>query len=311
LFYKLLKLVFFSISAAFLAYVLYASLFMGAVEVPKVATQVKTSSPQPSEDIFIHPQCLEFLAPWDRSDSDSIDCSGFDPATIQTMDNEFGVRFGDGHSIAYRYPDVDDHFANNQAFKLLEVGIDGGGSGIFSSIVLLERDRLDPNKFTVWARTPDGDRCNDGKKWVSKSTSAGFEFKAAATPFRLINPKDTTDWRNWYLAQSMANYGDKEFGRPPVFNEWLPYDDVVNSANACVGWVVRKYDYETGFEIIGVELSPHLQTELKSEDTSLSACINVWLGSQTNEEGSYFRIDDWSGRLRQLTSICGVASLMN
>jgi len=78
-----------------------------------------------------------------------------------------------------------------------------------------------------------------------------------------------------------------------------------------VGWVVRKYDYETGFEIIGVELSPHLQTELKSDDASLSDCINGWLGSQTTEGGSYFRIDDWNGRLSQLTEICGVASLMN
>jgi len=73
-----------------------------------------------------------------------------------------------------------------------------------------------------------------------------------------------------------------------------------------VGWVVRKYDYETGFEIIGVELNPNLQIELKSDNSSLSACINGWLASQTDEEGSYFNIDDWNGRLRQLTSICGI-----
>jgi len=313
LFYKLFKLVFFSLSAAFLGYVLYASLFMGSVETPKVATQVKTSPSQPSEDIFIHPQCLEFLAPWDRSDSDSIDCSEFEPSTILKMGNEFGVRHGDGgsQSIVYSYPDVDDYLSDNPDFRLLEVGIDGGGSGIFSSIALLERDRLNLNKYTVWARTPDGDRCNDGKKWVSKSTSDGFEFKAAATPFRLINPQGTTDWRNWHLASEVSKLGGKELERPPVFNEWLPYDDVVNSANACVGWVVRRYDYETGFEIIGVELSAHLQTELKSDDPSLSSCINGWLGSQTNEEGSYFRINDWSNRLHQLTEICGVVALMN
>jgi hypothetical protein len=223
------------------------------------------------------------------------------------MGNEFGVRYGDGQSIAYRYPDVDDHLSNNKDFRLLEVGIDGGGSGIFSSIVLLERDKQDLNKYTVLVQTPSGDRCNDGKKWVSKSTSDGFEFKAGATPFRLINPQGTTDWRNWYLAQSLAKQGDTELERPPVFNEWLPYDDVVNSANACVGWVVREYNYETGFEIIGVELYPNLQIELKSDDTSLSSCINGWLGSQTDEEGSYLKIDDWMSRLRQLTGICGTS----
>jgi len=280
---------------------------MGSVEVPRVATQIETRPTQPSEDIFIHPMCLEFLGPWDRTNSDSIDCSEFDLSTIQKMGNEFGVRYGDGQSIAYRYPDVDDHLSNNQDFKLLEVGIDGGGSGIFSSIVLLERDKQDLNKYTVLVQTPSGDRCNDGKKWVSKSTSGGFEFKAAATPFRLINPQSTTDWRNWYLAQSLAKHGGTELERPPVFNEWLPYDDVVNSANACVGWVVRKYDYETGFEVIGVELSPQLAT--KYDETSSSGCINSWLASQTNEEGSYYDIADWTGRLGQLTNACGVPSV--
>ena len=89
---------------------------------------------------------------------------------MQKMGNAFGVRYGDGQSIAYPYPDVDDHLSTNQDFKLLEVGIDGGGSGIFSSIVLLEKDRLNLNTYTVWARTPSRDRCNDGNKWVSKST---------------------------------------------------------------------------------------------------------------------------------------------
>jgi len=286
---------------------------MGSVKLPQVATQVKTSSPQPSEDIFIHPQCLEFLAPWDRSDSDSIDCSEFEPSTILKMGNEFGVRHGDGESqsIVYSYPDVDDYLSDNPDFRLLEVGIDGGGSGLFSSIALLERDALDLNKYTVLVRTPSGDRCNDGNKWVSKSTSDGFEFKASATPFRLINPQGTTDWRNWQLAQSLAKHGGSELERPPVFNEWLPYDNVVNSANACVGWIVRKYDYETGFEIIGVELNINSQIDLTSDDLSLSACINNWLASQTNEGGSYFEIDDWNGKLRQLTGLCGSSSLLN
>ena len=279
---------------------------MGSGKVPQVVTQIETRTTQPSEDLFIHPQCLEFLAPWDRTNSDSIDCSEFDPATIQKMDSEFGVRYGDGQSIAYRYPDVDDHLSNNQDFKLLEVGINGGGSGTFSSIVLLERDKQDLKKYTVLVQTPSGDRCNDGKKWVSKSTSDGFEFKSAATPFRLINPQGTTDWRNWHLAQSLGKQGGTELERPPVFNEWLPYDDVVNSANACVGWVVREYNYETGFEIIGVELNPQLAT--KYDKTSLPGCVNNWLASQTNEEGSFFDIADWNGKLRQLSNACGVPS---
>ena len=204
---------------AFLVWALYLSIPQSKKFVDSLLeTEIDPTPVKSGKDLFIHPQCLEFLAPWGRTNSDSIDCSGLDPATIQKMDNEFGVRYGDGQSIAYRYPDVDDHLSNNQDFKLLEVGIDGGGSGIFSSIVLLERDKQDLNKYTVLVQTPSGDRCNDGKKWVSKSTSDGFEFKAAATPFRLINPQGTTDWRNWYLAQSLAKQGGTELERPPVFN---------------------------------------------------------------------------------------------
>ena len=279
------------------------------VEAPtknSVAITGAAASPKlPSEGIFIHPECLDFLAPWGQINSDSIDCSEFDPATIQKVGNQFGVWYGDGQSIAYRYPDIDDHLSKNKDFKILEVSIDGGGTGIFSSIVLLERDFFNLNKYKVWARTPDGDRCNDGKKSVFKSTSAGFEFKAAATPFRLINPKDITDWRNWNLASELSKLGDNELERPPVFNEWLPYEDVANSANFCVGWVVRRYDYETGFEILGVELNQDLQIELASDDTSLSACINRWLVSQINEDKFYFEINDWTSRLRQLTNMCG------
>jgi uncharacterized protein YecT (DUF1311 family) len=91
-----------------------------------------------------------------------------------------------------------------------------------------------------------------------------------------------------------------------VLNDWLPYDDVINSANACVGWIVREYDYDVGFKIIGVELSE--QIKIGADGASLDGCINGWLGSQTDEEGSYVGIDDWMGRLRQLTNACPLPS---
>jgi hypothetical protein len=106
----------------------------------------------------------------------------------------------------------------------------------------------------------------------------------------------------------MMEYTGDKIEQPPVLNDWLPYDDVTNSASACVGWIVRKYDYETGFEIVGVELSE--QIEIGVDGDSVGRCINGWLTTQANEE-SYFKIDDWTGKLRQLTKICGVASLAN
>jgi len=299
---------------AFLLLVLFLSIPQSkkTIDPPlETETEIDPTPVQSGNDLFIHPQCLEFLGPWNKEHSDTFECSDYDLSIVKQNDNNVSASYGDRQSIHYSYPAKSGSASAGRDFRLLEVEIRSGGSGIFSSIVLLERDRLNLNKYTVWVRTPDGDRCNDGKKWVSKSTSDSFELKAAATPFRLINPHGTTDWRNWYLASEVSKLDGKDLERPPMFNEWLPYDDVVNSANACVGWVVRKYDYETGFEIIGVELNPNLQIELKSDGASLSSCINGWLGSQSNEEGSYIRIDDWTSQLRQLTNICGVASLMN
>ena len=292
----------------FLAYALYASLFIGSGEVPKVVTQIETRTTQPSEDLFIHPQCLEFLGPWTKDNSDTFECSDYDLSIVKQNDNNVSASYGDRQSIHYSYPAKIGSASTVQDFRLLEVEIRSGGSGAFSSIVFLERDKINQNKYTILLRTPNGDRCNDGYKTVSEVSPRGFVFKSAATPFRLMNPKGITDWRNWLLSKAMMEAAGKELKRPPVLNDWLPYDDVTNSASACVGWIVRKYDYDVGFKIIGVELSE--QIEIGVDGASLDGCINGWLTTQANEE-SYFKIADWMGRLRQLTKICGVASLVN
>ena len=267
-----------------------------------LTTTIVTEAPK-SEEPYIHPECLDFLGPWSKQDEQFIDCSGLDFSKVQGQGNEFGVRYGEGQAVAYKYADVDLEFPTGM--RLLEVGVDGGGSGLFSSIVLLDRDQQDKTKYEVLVRTPSGDRCNDGNKWVSEASADGFTFKSAATPFRLLNPDDTTDWRNWYLAKALMDEADEDLERPAVFNKWEPYEDVTNSASACFGWIVRKFDYATGFEIIGVELNPNLRTELKSDDTSLDSCIGHWLVSQINEDRFYFEIDDWTSRLLQLTNMCG------
>ena len=263
---------------------------------------------QSGNDLFIHPQCLEFLGPWNKDNSETFECKDYDLSIVKQNDNNVSASYGNRQSIHYSYPAQSDSVATGRDFRLLEVEIRSGGSGAFSSIVFLERGKVDKNKYTVWLRTPSGDRCNDGYKTVSDISPDDFVFKAAATPFRLINPEDTTDWRNWRNANAMMEYAGDKIEQLPVLNDWLPYDDVTNSASACVGWIVRKYDYETGFEIVGVELSE--QIEIGVDGDSLGSCINGWLTTQANEE-SYFKIADWTGRLRQLTGTCGVASLVN
>lgn len=251
-----------------------------------------------NKEPYIHPECLDFLGPWSKQDKQFIDCSGLDFSKVQGLGNEFGVRYGEGQAVAYKYADVDLEFPTGM--RLLEVGVDGGGSGLFSSIVLLDRDQQDKTKYEILVRTPSGDRCNDGNKWVSEASFDGFIFKSAATPFRLLNPDDTTDWRNWYLAKALMDEAGEELDRPAVFNGWEPYEDVTNSANACFGWIVRKFDYETGFEIIGVELNAGLVAN--PEDVSLEGCINNWLASEA--EGLLIRKDEWLSRLKKVKSSC-------
>ena len=66
-----------------------------------------------------------------------------------------------------------------------------------------------------------------------------------ATPFRLVNPLDETDWRA--AANAMLFEGkDEEAQRaemlatanPPLYSSWLPYHELENCAACCAGKIV-------------------------------------------------------------------------
>ena len=282
---------------------LVKSAYVGWKDYPKVVegrASIEINFRQLNGKVYIHPECLDFLAPWSKGNTESIDCSGLDLSKVKTQGDEFGARYGEGQAIAYKHADVDLKLPLGIA--LLEVGIDGGGSGLFSSIVLLKKDQTSSNVYEVLIDTPSGDRCNDGNKWVSEASSDGFTFKSAATPFRLLNPDDATDWRNWYLAKALMDEAGEDLDRPSVFNEWEPYEDVTNSANACFGWIVRRFDYETGFEVIGVELETNFEPQ--AEDGSLEVCVDNWLLSQAGKEGLFVDKDEWDSKLGGLKQVC-------
>jgi TPR repeat protein len=269
------------------------------VDPSSLATTIETKV-QKSEGPYIHPECLDFLGPWSKQNEKIIDCSGLDFSKVQEQGNEFGARYGEGKAAAYKYADVDLGFPID--VRLLEVGVSGGGSGLFSTIVLLNRSQKDKTKYEILVRTPSGDRCNDGNKWVSEASADGFIFKSAATPFRLLNPDDTKDWKHWYLGKALRDEASEELKQPIFFNEWEPYEDVTNSAMACFGWIVRKFDYETGFEIIGVELEKGLKPQL--EKGSLESCVNNWLVSEAEKGSLRISKEDWLRRLESLKESC-------
>jgi len=214
---------------AFLLLVLFLSIPQSKKNIDpplETETEIDPTPVQSGNDLFIHPQCLEFLGPWNKDNSETFECKDYDLSIVKQNDNNVSASYGNRQSIHYSYPAQSDSVATGRDFRLLEVEIRSGGSGAFSSIVFLERGKVDKNKYTVWLRTPSGDRCNDGYKTVSDISPDDFVFKAAATPFRLINPEDTTDWRNWRNANAMMEYAGDKIEQLPVLNDWLPYDDV-------------------------------------------------------------------------------------
>ena len=93
---------------------------------------------------------------------------------------------------------------------------------------------------------PAGDRCNDGHaQWDRFSENGNGIYMRNATPFRLVNPLDETDWRA--AANAMLFEGkDEEAQRaemlatanPPLYSSWLPYRELENCAACCAGKIV-------------------------------------------------------------------------
>jgi len=76
----------------------------------------------------------------------------------------------------------------------LSIELNYGGSGWFSYLLVL----VETGSGMVGSGfvQPAGDRCNDGHaKWDRFSENANGIYMRNATPFRLVNPLDETDWR--------------------------------------------------------------------------------------------------------------------
>lgn len=119
-------------------------------------------------------------------------------------------------------------------FYLLEVGSNTGGTGIFSSHWVLKQISERP-LFWPWLNVPGGDRCNDGQLRGLELSAAKLVYTHAATPFRLLNSTDQTDWR-WKALRALGSPDDVSSS---TFLNWRPYDDVANCAICCAGEVVK------------------------------------------------------------------------
>jgi len=161
--------------------------------------------------------------------------------------------------------------------------LNGGGTGWFSATKILMRTPEDAVEIVV--NLPFGDRCNDGyAKWIK------FDFPYAytavrATPFRLLNPLDEQDWRMLSLqAMVLGKDEDKSYllgeATVPLYQDWLPYDDINNAAMGCMGQIVQVQnllgeEVENGkpYRVDAIIVDVSWADELKSSDKKAERCF--------------------------------------
>ena len=126
----------------------------------------------------------------------------------------------------------------------LSIELNYGGSGWFSCLLVLVETRS--GKIGSGFVQRAGDRCNDGfARWERFSENGNGIYMHSATPFRLVNPLDETDWRAQANAMLFDGKDEEaqrtemlETANPPLYSSWLPYRELENCAACCAGKIV-------------------------------------------------------------------------
>jgi hypothetical protein len=179
---------------------------------------------------------------------------------------------------------------SDSALVPFEMTINTGGSGLFSRLVIAQVNRK-KQTVDVLAQLGKGDRCNDGyarfERWVwnENGNFQGLEFSTSATPFRLLNVEDTTDWRGLLTARLMG----EKIEIPETYRDWRPYVDVENGAQSCVGRVKKMANLvEQETSIVDVSLDKEALNALETKG-QLNQCVRDALlsAAQPNEAESH------------------------
>lgn len=89
----------------------------------------------------------------------------------------------------------------------------------------------------------------------------------------------------------------------PLFNDWLPYEDVSNCANCCAGRLLLKQSLvEYKSEVVAILFDLKAISELASSSLQLDRCISVTIQNSEvsskpsvglNDEFKLVPIDEW------------------
>ena len=208
----------------------------------------------------------------------------------------------------------------------LSIDLNFGGSGWFSYLLVLVQTR-DGNIASGFVRQA-GDRCNDGyARWDRFSENGNGVYMRSATPFRLVNPLDETNWRaveNAMLFEGKDDAAKRQemlaMAEPPLYRSWLPYQDLENCAACCVGEVVvmqnlvgTEIDPGRDYGVLGVILHRRAIAELATSRKPGDRCLAATLDAATeqgqpsgpNDESLFLYRDSWLKIRDGMAAACG------
>ena len=233
-----------------------------------------------NQDVAVNTaDCLADVTTFTTTTNSSWRGTAYPVAEAETADYTMRIHYTGGH-----FPDA------AVANWPLSIDLNFGGSGWFSYLLVLveTQDEAIASGFVQSA----GDRCNDGfARWDRFSENGNGVYRRSATPFRLVNPLDETNWRNQSTALLFQGVDD-EAGRqallqmadPPLYAEWLPYEMLDNCASCCVGEIVimqnmigNEIDAGRDYGLLGVVLYPDAIAALATSDKAGDRCLAAGL----------------------------------
>ena len=259
--------------------------------------------------------CLIKAAALDAREGRAHDGQAYPIAEVQTDRYRMMIHYTGGS-----FPDA---ALNNWP---LSIDLNFGGSGWFSYLMVLVETRA--GKIGSGFVQQAGDRCNDGyAHWDDFSENGNGVYMRGATPFRLVNPLDELNWRAVDTAMMFDGKDDNErreemltLADPPLYQSWLPYQDLENCAICCAGEIVVMQnmigtEIEPGRDhgVIGVILDPQAIAELATSEKIGDRCLAAGLDeaaakaepSGPDGESLYLSRDSWLEIRDGLAASCG------
>jgi len=190
---------------------------------------------------------------------------------------------------------------------VMTVTFNEGGTGNFGMIALAEKLFTSSDIYLSAFRFV-GDRCNDGYPTILSVDEEGMVYSTAATPFRLLNPADDTNWRVMRHLNSIADL-DAESDFVPL-GGWAPYDDVANAAASCAGERVYRLPWgsDNAPELVGITIDT--QRWLEQTQGAVQSCLNQWVESsrysaQSHHPQTFISMGEWDASLSLMAAYCG------